>query len=209
MLLVVVPCGSMKIWRLRPDAGPTPAASAHIGPLFKVNKEFAERFADRWVILSAKYGFIDPDFVIPGDYDVTFKKPSTGTISTTRLKEQVREKGLDEFSRVIAFGGKDYVSRVRAAFAGTGAKVEAPTEGLELQRLYLVEPRAGKESMLVKYAGHRLSYRGCAQYFEAFSTSPCRPGCTRPGWGGREPKTRYTLAFPQREKPCSRWLFAL
>lgn len=122
MLLVVVPCGGLKIWQRRPDVGPAPAASAYVGPLFKINKEFAERFADRWVILSAKYGFIEPDFVIPEDYDVTFKKPATGPISTARLKEQVREKGLYKFSRVIALGGKDYVSRVRAAFAGTGAE---------------------------------------------------------------------------------------
>lgn len=116
MLLVVVPCGGLKIWRRRPDAGPTPAASAYIGLLFKVNKEFAERFADTWVILSAKYGFIEPEFVIPGNYNVTFKRASTGPISTARLREQVKEKGLDRFSRVIALGGKDYVSRVRAAF---------------------------------------------------------------------------------------------
>lgn len=132
MLLVVVPCGCEKIWRRRPDAGPTPAASAYVGPPFKVNKEFAERFADRWVVLSAKYGFIDPDFVIPGDYDVSFNKPATGPVSTARLKEQVREMGLHEYSRVIALGSGEYVSHVREAFAGTGAEVEAPTEGLRI-----------------------------------------------------------------------------
>jgi len=135
LLLVVVPCGGSKIWQRQPDAGPTPAASAYVGPLFKVNKEFAERFADRWVILSAKYGFIEPEFIIPEDYDVTFKKPGTSPISMARLKEQVREKGLHRFTRVIALGGKDYVSRVRAAFAETGAEVMAPTEGLPLGKM--------------------------------------------------------------------------
>lgn len=85
--------------------------------------------------MSAKYGFIEPEFVIPGNYDVTFKRASAGPIGTARLKEQVREKGLDRFSRVIALGGKDYVSRVRAAFAGTGVQVVAPTEGLPLGKM--------------------------------------------------------------------------
>jgi hypothetical protein len=31
-----------------------------------VNRNLAEHFATRWVILSAKYGFIDPDHLIPG-----------------------------------------------------------------------------------------------------------------------------------------------
>jgi hypothetical protein len=35
---------------------------------FNLKKQDAERFADHWVILSAKYGFIDPDFSIPGSY---------------------------------------------------------------------------------------------------------------------------------------------
>ena len=36
-----------------------------------VNRDYAEEFADRWVIVSAKYGFIDPEFVVSSDYNVT------------------------------------------------------------------------------------------------------------------------------------------
>ena len=72
-VLVVVPCGMRKIWDMNPSAGPTPAKNAYVGAPFKVNRAYAEKFADRWVILSAKYGFIDLDFVIPENYDVTFK----------------------------------------------------------------------------------------------------------------------------------------
>jgi len=135
LILVVVPCGSRKIWEQHPEAGPVPAALAYIGPLFKLNKEFAERHGDRWVILSAKYGFIDPDFVIPENYNVTFKNPATGPIDAAPLKEQVKEKGLDAYTRVIALGGRDYVSRVRVAFAGTKAEILAPTEGLPIGKM--------------------------------------------------------------------------
>ena len=52
--------------------------------------------ADRWVILSAKYGFIDPDFLIPGPYNVTFKRRATGPIDAETLRTQVRAAGLDQ-----------------------------------------------------------------------------------------------------------------
>jgi hypothetical protein len=131
-VLIVVSCGRSKIWKINPNAGPTLAKHAYIGAPFKVNKEYAEKFADRWVILSAKYGFIDPDFVIPENYDVTFKRPKTNPISVGRLKEQVAEKELDRFDKVVVLGGRDYVDVVSKAFKRFGVKVVAPTLGLPL-----------------------------------------------------------------------------
>ncbi len=46
-------------------------------------------FGERWMVLSAKYGFIEPAFLIPGQYNVTFKKRSTGPIATADLRDQV------------------------------------------------------------------------------------------------------------------------
>jgi len=79
--LVIIPCGQGKIWDKQPDAGAIQAQYAYTGAPFKVNKEYAEYFADRWVILSAKYGFIDPDYIIPGPYNISFKKKSSGPVS--------------------------------------------------------------------------------------------------------------------------------
>jgi len=115
-LLVVVPCGQAKIWKKEPDRGPVKAGSAYIGVPFKVNKAFAKKFADRWVILSAKYGFADPDFVISKNYNVTFKKPSTNPISVDILKEQLKLKNLGYYDVVIALGGEDYSSIVKKVF---------------------------------------------------------------------------------------------
>lgn len=132
MALVVVPCGRRKVWRERPSAGPIPARFAYTGSLFRANRAFAKRHGDRWVVLSAKYGFIAPDFVIPGDYDVTFDGRAAGAISVYELRRQVRAQGLDRFDVVIALGGAAYASRVRAAFSGSAARVIAPVEGLRL-----------------------------------------------------------------------------
>jgi hypothetical protein len=95
--LVIVPCGQSKIWDRYPNAGPVAARNAYTGPLFRVNREYAEKFGDRWVVLSAKYGFISPDFVIPGPYEVTFKKKRTNPILVSILGEQVSDQG-DSFN---------------------------------------------------------------------------------------------------------------
>jgi hypothetical protein len=130
--LVIVPCGKSKIWDRDPDAGPTAARAAYTGSPFKVNREYAERFGDAWVILSAKYGFLAPDDAIPGPYEVTFKRRSTGPVRVDALREQVRAQRLDRFARVLALGGKDYRAPIEAAFHGTGVRVEFPFGGMPL-----------------------------------------------------------------------------
>ena len=130
--LVVVPCGKRKIWDKDPAAGPTKAKDVYIGAPFKVNREYAEKYGDRWVVLSAKYGFVDPGFLISENYDVTFKDPSTNPISIRELKEQITQKALDSFDTVVVLGGKDYADVVYDAFAGLDVKIEAPVAGLPL-----------------------------------------------------------------------------
>jgi len=129
--LVVVPCGSSKIWNSFPKRKATRAEEVYIGPPFKVNKDFARKLADKWVILSAKYGFIEPSFVIPEYYDVSFNVPATNPISLSELKAQVKKKGLKKYDIVIALGGKNYIEIVKQVFMGS-AKVIAPAEGLPL-----------------------------------------------------------------------------
>jgi len=128
-LLVIVPCGQAKIWKKNPKHGPEKAKTAYIGSPFKVNRAFAEKFSDRWLILSAKYGFIDPDFTIPENYNVTFKDPSTKPIFVDALRKQAEEKNLQEYHIVIALGGEDYSSKVEQVFAKS-SKVIAPATGL-------------------------------------------------------------------------------
>ncbi|MFQ6126220.1 MAG: DUF6884 domain-containing protein [Candidatus Heimdallarchaeota archaeon] len=129
--LVVVPCGIYKIWKKYSNAGPTPAKNVYKGAPFKVYKEYAETFSDQWVILSAKYGFINPDFIIPEDYNVSFTNPSTNPISLKELIIQVNTR-LNKFNCVIALGGKTYTEITRKAFEETGIPIKTPTIGLTI-----------------------------------------------------------------------------
>lgn len=128
--LVIVPCGRRKIWDLDPTAGPTPARDAYQGAPFKVNREYAEKFADRWVILSAKYGFIDPDFLIPENYDVTLNRPESRPTTPDSLRRQVEERGLSRYDLVVVLGGSSYSSLTRQAFRDSNTRVMAPVAGL-------------------------------------------------------------------------------
>lgn len=129
-ILVIIPCGKGKVWDRKPDAGGVRAHDAYTGAPFKVNREYAETFGSLWIILSAKYGFINPDFLIPEPYNVTFKKRSSGPVPIAKLKEQIADLGLDKFPTVIALGGKEYRAAIREAFTSRPVTIHMPFEHL-------------------------------------------------------------------------------
>jgi hypothetical protein len=101
---------------------------------FRRNRRYAERF-DAWVILSAKCGFVAPDFPIPGPYEVTFKRRTTMPIEVPALRDQVRAMALDRVQVVVGLGGKDYRARINAAFADAPVRLVFPFAGLPQGRL--------------------------------------------------------------------------
>ncbi|AGK61354.1 hypothetical protein Asulf_01363 [Archaeoglobus sulfaticallidus PM70-1] len=129
MKLCVVPCGSMKIWHKNPDAGPTKAKDVYIGLFARTCIEYAEKFyPNNYVILSAKYGFLSPDELIPEDYNVTFNDPKTNPIGVEELRKQVEEKGLMKYDEIVVVAGSNYVNIAKRVFAGK--KILTPLKGL-------------------------------------------------------------------------------
>lgn len=131
-VLVIIPCGQGKVWDSDPQHGPTAARKVYTGAPFKVNREYAEHFGEHWIILSAKYGFIAPDFVIPGPYNVTFKRVSTGPVAVVTLQDQIRAQQLNRFATVVGLGGKEYRAMVQQAFAGQPVSLCFPFAGLSI-----------------------------------------------------------------------------
>jgi len=129
MRLCVVPCGSLKVWDKNPNAGPVKARDAYIGPFAKTCIKYAEKFyPNSYVILSAKYGFLFPDEVIPENYNVTFKDPKTNPISVEKLKRQAEQKGLMKYDEIVVVAGSEYAKIVKKVFAGK--KIITPLKGL-------------------------------------------------------------------------------
>jgi len=56
---------------------PAPARSLYVSPLFKGRRAYVERTCDRWFILSALHGVVDPESVI-APYDVTLNGLGVG-----------------------------------------------------------------------------------------------------------------------------------
>lgn len=70
--LCIVPCGKEKIWDREPGREPTPAHLVYIGSFASGARAYAEHFhPESWVVLSAMYGFLHPNDLVPGPYDVT------------------------------------------------------------------------------------------------------------------------------------------
>jgi hypothetical protein len=142
--LIIIPCGSAKIWRKKPHIGPVEARDAYVGTPFKVNRAYAERFASRWLILSAKYGFIDPGFQLPGPYEVTFKSKATSPISSAELLQQAQALKIVRAPHVIGLGGKEY----RAMLLEIFPEIEFPLAGLGLFDMIAQTKRCSVEGRL-------------------------------------------------------------
>jgi len=118
--LCIVPCGERKIWDKNPNAGPTKAEHVYIGPFAKKCREYAQRYyPSSWCILSAKHGFLFPDDIVLGPYNVSFNDRKTKPISTKELSAQVTERQLDNFEQIVIVAGKNYVEIAKKVFSSS------------------------------------------------------------------------------------------
>lgn len=126
--LCIVPCGSKKIWSRNPNAGTVEAKDVYIGPFAKKCQQYAKHFyPGAWCILSAKYGFLFPDDMIPEDYNVTFNKKKTNPISLEGLRQQAKRDNLTDIQNIVLLGGKEYEKMVKEIFCN--AKITTPLKG--------------------------------------------------------------------------------
>ena len=126
--LCIVPCGKTKIWDRNPDVGATKAEDAYIGPFARKCYAYASTFySESWRILSAKYGFLRPDDVIPAPYNVSFNDKRTRPIGIRELLSQAEKQRLNEYEYFIVLGGKKYVSIVQQIFASE--QIQTPLSG--------------------------------------------------------------------------------
>ena len=71
---------------------------------------------ERWVVFSAKYGFLTPDTMIPNTYDITFSRAEDPCIKMTELVKQARRFGF--LHQVICVCPSMYAAKVDAVFLG-------------------------------------------------------------------------------------------
>ncbi|MBM7598789.1 hypothetical protein JOC34_001146 [Virgibacillus halotolerans] len=114
--LCVIPCGKKKIWDLEAHYPQAPAKEVYLSTFHKLCRQYAEQFTDQWVVLSGKHGFLFPDDMVDGPYDVTFGQRNAKVISIERLKQQVIDKQLDHYDELVILTGKKYKPYINGAF---------------------------------------------------------------------------------------------
>jgi len=138
--VIIVACSRTKIWHVTENAPAyVPARLAYRGESFLkflewMEKNQWEKKGFKWVILSAKYGFIEPWQPIC-NYDVSFNDEASGPISDESLYKQVmfqkilNEKRLRDFKTVICIGGKTYIEKVQKSFKDVKCQIISLTQG--------------------------------------------------------------------------------
>lgn len=114
---------------------PAPAAELYVSPLFRLRREYVERRCDKWLILSALHGVLDPTTVIE-PYDVTLTR-----MGVRERRAWSREVRADLRGRLEDLGACTFEIHAGAAYADHGlvdglheggASVELPVAGLRM-----------------------------------------------------------------------------
>lgn len=101
------PLRQEKIWDVHSDTGPVRAEDAYLSPFHQACEQYAKAFFDEWVILSAKHGFLRPDDIVPGNYDVTFGTGHPEIMALDEPRRQFHEKGFSDIEELVMLGGKN------------------------------------------------------------------------------------------------------
>ena len=144
-LLNIVACSGAKVWsKHEDDKRSYPARITYQGVMFKQAVDCFKNFKNEtgreplWLILSAKYGLIEPDEKIT-NYNISFSehKDRDSVIDIAELLRQWEKKELGKYSVIFVWGGEAYVRRIEQILDKTGnkdAKLFAPAVGLPINK---------------------------------------------------------------------------
>ncbi|HDR8065647.1 hypothetical protein P4388_26900 [Bacillus thuringiensis] len=106
--LCIIPCGKKKIWDKHSNYGPMEAKDVYISPFGKACQAYASMFFEKWVILSAKHGFLRPNDIVLENYDLAFDSKSDEVISIEQLQKQMVDKSLLQLDEIVLLAGKKH-----------------------------------------------------------------------------------------------------
>ena len=110
------------------------AADLYESALFKKAREYVERHCDRWYVLSAKYGLVDPRRVIePYEETLNTKPRAEREQWASRVWTDLQSK-LNQGDRVILLAGERYREDLVPQLVQYGCTVEVPMKGLRIGR---------------------------------------------------------------------------
>lgn len=124
MTVTLVACVSQKLDH------PAPAKDLYISQWFTRARHYAELISDRWYILSAKYGLLEPNQLIE-PYNLTLntmRKAERVTWATGVWLQILRQEHPSE--TILMLAGKHYRDPLAGYLKSKGYTVNVPMEGL-------------------------------------------------------------------------------
>lgn len=144
--LIIIPCGKRKIWDKDPSVGKTPAREAYISNYFKLCMQYAEKFSDEWIILSGKYGIINPDFILNDNYNTRLKATRE---FRNKIKEQLKILTSKGFTSFVSLCGKDYSQLLEDTLNSFCLNLITPLKGLRIgMRQKVIKERLDNDTPL-------------------------------------------------------------
>jgi hypothetical protein len=128
-VLIIIPCGKSKIWAKNPNAGPVKAKDAYTSNYFNLCRLYAEKFSDKWLILSGKYGAISPYFLLKRNYD---KKLVTSRTFRIKVSKQIAALISKRFNKIVSLCGQEYSAFLQEIFESSGLEVYVPLQGFRI-----------------------------------------------------------------------------
>lgn len=135
--LHVVACSKAKIWDKNPkEKLSLPARDVYQGGFFKQaigyikDRKRYMGMEPRWIILSAKYGFIEPDFKIE-NYNVSFNNKKDECVTQNKLEYQW-EEFYSEYKSVFLWGGAPYYKNIEFLQHKYNVIINAPAINLPI-----------------------------------------------------------------------------
>jgi cytoplasmic iron level regulating protein YaaA (DUF328/UPF0246 family) len=123
-MIAIVQCGKAKL------AYPAPAQVLYTGGIFRALRPIAERQAERWYILSAKHGLLQPSRVI-APYDVKMPTEPDREWVETHVLRPLRE-WEPKVREILALCSERYCGVWVDEMRARGIIVETPIRGLTL-----------------------------------------------------------------------------
>lgn len=105
--VVVIPCGGAKL------ATPAPAGEMYTGSYHRACRRAADRLGGRLLILSARYGLVDPSTTIE-PYEL--RMGDRGSVDVATLRDQARSLGVDQADAVTVLAGREYADAATAVW---------------------------------------------------------------------------------------------
>jgi hypothetical protein len=184
------------------NAAPMAAKNLYRSELFRRRRLYAEASGVPWWIISAEYGFVDPDAVIaPYDTRIVELPLAARHALAIRVADDLeRELGSLDGKRLELHAGDEYVLAIGPTLRSRGARLARPLEGLRIgeqlawygARLSLPSvaepiprtPTAIRSEPIVVGDGRGLGRRLSELFMTGRLDLSQRPGAPSPGWEG-------------------------